>query len=299
VIGVLLNSRQYVLIYGVTTHLQLVPSNRPGVYKFSVIGKSITHELNRKNENEKYERLSDSEIVQKIVDKYGQYGVTLKANSTNERSLDTQLIPHQTSTDLQYIKELAKRNGFVFYSQPDEDGTCELYWGKENRQQVQLPVLTMNMGDATNVSELSFSEDTDIPKKIQGLYLDLDSKKGNSVSPGSLEDGSLAKTPLEELNTELLRFTAKFTSEQLIRAIRAASQPGRGGVTGEGTVDTLRYPYILEAGKVVEVRGAGSTNDGKYLITYVKHSLERGKYTQNFQLEREGTGADEQRVKKL
>ena len=70
--------------------------------------------------------------------------------------------------------------------------------------------------------------------------------------------------------------------------------PGLGSVTGQGTLETIRYGYILEAGKVVEVRGSGYLYDGAYLIKYVKHSIEHGKYTQSFGLEREGVGARKQ-----
>src|SRR5436309_15550326 len=45
VISVFLDTKQYVLISGIITLLQLNPSNAPGTSTLSVTGKSITHQL--------------------------------------------------------------------------------------------------------------------------------------------------------------------------------------------------------------------------------------------------------------
>ncbi len=39
------------------------------------------------------------------------------------------------------------------------------------------------------------------------------------------------------------------------------------------------------------MRGAGLKNDGFYKVRQVTHEIEMGKYTQDFTLSREGTGA--------
>ena len=43
-------------------------------------------------------------------------------------------------------------------------------------------------------------------------------------------------------------------------------------------------PYLCRIG----VRGAGLTYDGGYYVTSVTHNLQRGEYTQDFTLAREG-----------
>jgi phage protein D len=299
VIGVRINNMPWVLISGVITHIQLAPSNQPALSTFSVTGRSITHQLNRTEKNDTYERLSDTDIVRKIVNNYARYGLTLKAPESTEQPLETELIPHQATTDMAYIQALAQRNGYVFYSQPVKNGDCLIYWGPENRTKVTLPVLSMNMGALTNVTELSFAQDSDIPNKVQGVYLDPQNKQSYPITVEALEEAALATTPTPSLNTKLLRDVAKYTASRSTRSARAAMVGGLNAVTGQGVLDAAIYPHVLEAGKVVEVRGAGFLYDGKYVVTYVKHLIERSNYTQKFRLAREGVGTSEQKVQDL
>jgi phage protein D len=59
-------------------------------------------------------------------------------------------------------------------------------------------------------------------------------------------------------------------------------------VTGEGTLDVLRYGRILKARQLVGVRGAGKAFDGLHYVTSVTHKIQRGSYKQSFQLSRNG-----------
>lgn len=297
VIGVFLNMRSSVLISGVITHRQLVSGNQPGTSTFTVTGKSITYQLDREERNDQHQRLADSDIVRKLIARYAQYRMRVHVKEETERPLETYLVPQQAATDFAYIQTLAKRNGYVFYSQPRSTGGCDLYWGPENRRGVGLSALSMNMGAATNVLDLSFAYDPDSAVKVRGTFLDLENLQSYEVSPASDDETPLAEDTNQALNTVLQRNSAKYTFSQAALASRTMTVPGRSALTATGTVDTVRYGHILEAGKVIEVRGAGSLYDGKYIVTYVKHLLQRGKYTQNFQLAREGLGSNEQRVR--
>jgi hypothetical protein len=59
-------------------------------------------------------------------------------------------------------------------------------------------------------------------------------------------------------------------------------------VTGDGTLDVLRYGRILKARQLVGVRGAGTAFDGLHYVTSVTHTIKRGEYKQNFKLSRNG-----------
>jgi phage protein D len=297
VIGVLLNTRSSALISGVITHRQLVSGNQPGTSIFTITGKSITYQLNREERNDQHKRLADSDIVRKLVARYARYRMTVQVNTETDRPLETYLVPQQAGTDFAYIQALAKRNGYVFYSQPRSFGGCDLYWGPENRRGVSLHALNMNMGSATNVFDLSFEYDPDSAVKARGTFLDLESLQSHEISAIDDDEMPLAQRPDQARNTVLLRDSARYTFAQANLAARTATVPGRSALTGRGTVDTVRYGHILEAGKVIEVRGAGSLYDGKYIVTYVKHVLQRGKYTQSFRLAREGLGNNELRVR--
>ncbi len=59
-------------------------------------------------------------------------------------------------------------------------------------------------------------------------------------------------------------------------------------VTGNGSLNTTRYGWILRRRTVVGVRGAGPTYDGFYYVNSVTHSIKHGEYKQSFTLSRDG-----------
>src|SRR5262249_62177108 len=69
-------------------------------------------------------------------------------------------IPGQQGTDYQYVTELARQVGYVFYVDPGPvPGTNTAYWGPEIKTGVPQPALNVNMDAHTNVESLSFSFD--------------------------------------------------------------------------------------------------------------------------------------------
>jgi hypothetical protein len=89
-------------------------------------------------------------------------------------------------------------------------------------------------------------------------------------------------------NIQFLSGTAKASIPQAI-AIGLAKAAKSGDVLeGGGTLDVLRYGRILQARRLVGVRGVGTAFDGLYYVKSVTHQLKRGEYKQNFKLVRNG-----------
>ena len=59
-------------------------------------------------------------------------------------------------------------------------------------------------------------------------------------------------------------------------------------VTGQGTLNVIRYGRLLKARQLVGVRGVGPAFDGLHYVTSVTHSIKRGEYKQSFKLSRNG-----------
>ena len=68
----------------------------------------------------------------------------------------------------------------------------------------------------------------------------------------------------------------------------AAASKSSDAVTGEGSLDVMRYGRVLKARALVGVRGAGDAFDGLYYVKKVKHKIQRGQYKQDFSLTRNG-----------
>jgi hypothetical protein len=80
---------------------------------------------------------------------------------------------------------------------------------------------------------------------------------------------------------------AKFNPVQAALMGLGQTATASDAVTGQGTLDVLRYGHILKARQLVSVRGAGLAYDGFYYVPSVTHNIKRGEYKQSFQLSRD------------
>ncbi len=292
------------LISGVVRHFQLNPSNDIGMTSFTVTGDGIDVMLDLKEKNVPYSQQSDTTSLQTIIKDYANYGLVLDISDEAkklEQPSDNELIPRQYSTDLQYIQQMAKRNGFVFYSDPLPNGDVRVYWGPEVRSGPRQPPLSMNMGSLTNVTNLNFTQDTRTPFTTSGSRLQVDGKQESDedISPPTqfdVSDLAASETPSAD-QIVLMREIAKYTTSRANTRANELMKAKFNAVTATGEVDTVRYGGIMRAGGVIGVRGAGALYNGDYYVTEVTHSIERGKYTQSFTLHREGLGATSDRLR--
>lgn len=292
IIGVLLGASPEVLIDGIIEHHQIAPSNEPGMSNLTVTGKDVSTMLDLEEKNEPHKNQPDFLIVTKLIANYAQYGLVPQASPTTDVPIELQRIPRQQETDLQFIRRLAERNGFVFYIEPVTLGVNTAYWGPEIRASIPQPALTMNMGASTNVNSLYFSHDALAPISTESSFVEPITKLSIPIlSLPSLRIPPLSDSPTPARRKVLLRESAKQNPAQAATAAVAAVTRSPDSVTAGGELDTVRYGYVLRARKLVGVRGVGWSYDGNYYVSRVSHTIKRGTYTQSFSLAREGTGA--------
>ncbi len=198
-------------------------------------------------------------------------------------------IETQQNTDLAYIRELAKKVGHVFYLTPGPTvGTSTAYWGPEIRVGPLQPALTTNSELFTNVKSLSFSVST----TESTLYYTTIQEPISKVNiPIPIPDISLLNPPLGLIppipsKLKKLDGIAKANPIQAMMTGLAETKRSNDVITATGTLDVMRYGSILEARKLVGVRGAGLPYNGPYYVESVTSKLERGSFTQSFELKR-------------
>jgi hypothetical protein len=291
VIGLLMGAVPAVLIDGVITHHQLAPSSEPGASMLTVIGRDLTQVMDLEEKNEKYENQPDFVIVTRLVAAYARYGLVPQATPTADVPIMLQRIPRQHETDLEFIRRMAERNGYVFYVEPVTFGVNKAYFGPEIRASIPQSALTVGMGPAANVTSLSFSNDALAPVGTRGSFVEPFLKQPIPVPPmPSLRVPPLASSAAPAERTVQLRDTANENPSRAATRAVATVTGAPEAVKGEGTVDGVRYGKVLRARRLVGVRGVGTTYDGLYYVRRVTHTISRGSYSQSFLISREGTG---------
>lgn len=292
VIGVLFGALPEVLIDGIVTRHELSPGDRPGTSTLTVTGRDVSKAFDLEERNEEYPNQPDFVIATRVIARYVKYGVVPQPAPTADFPIQLDRIPRQQETDLAFLNRIAERNGFVFYVEPLTVGASTAYLGPENRLSLPQPALSIDMGASTTAHDVSFSQDALAPVGVQGTFVEPFLKTSIPIPQlPSLKVPPLALSPTPASRTVLTRDTAQRNPAQAALAGLATSTNQPDAVTASGTIDTAHYGHALKARRLVGVRGAGLSYDGLYYVRSVTHTIERGSYTQQFRLSREGTGS--------
>ncbi len=291
IITVILGVLPQVLIDGIITNHQVVPSNQPGESRLIVTGEDISLKLDLEEKNATYPNQPDSVIVTRLLAAYATYGLIPTVTPTTDVPIQVERIPTQQGTDLTYIQQLAQRNSFVFYIEPTIPGSSIAYWGRENRLGLPQPALTMNMGSETNVdSSITFSFNALGPAEPQVTIVEPFTKLSIPIPVASGLRPPLARQSARPLRRTLTRDTANLNPIQAGLRAASASTQSSDAVTATGEIDAVRYGRALRSRRLVGVRGVGQSYDGFYYVKEVRHRIQPGEYKQNFTLTREGLG---------
>jgi hypothetical protein len=287
------NGAPTVLIDGVITRQELTPSNDPGGSTLTLTGEDLTLIMDLKEERMCFPGMPAEARVAAICLKYALYGIVPLTIPSILMDVPnpTQKIPIQSASDLQYIRALAAEAGYVFYIDPGPlPGANIAYWGPEVRVGLPQPALSVNMDAASNVETLSFSFDGTARTQYTVDIVEPNTKMTIGVPVPNI---GLLRPPLALRPAVALR-EAPLPDTSALNSIRAAlyglsqTASSADAITGQGTLDVLRYGHVLKARGLVSVRGAGLAYDGLYYCSSVTHNIKRGEYKQSFTLARDG-----------
>ena len=300
-VGVNRPIKRQILIDGIITNHQVVPSNQPGESRLVVTGEDISLMLDLKEKSTIYENQSDNQIVSKLLQNYQKYWLKTDVQKSEYTPTKEKRMTNQQGTDLEFIQQLARRNSFIFEIKPSNTpGKNIAYWGEEKQSITSYqPALSMNMGAFTNVdSSITFNFDALKPTELQVEIIDDTTGEQTPLKIPTSPGQPLAREPAKPLRQSILGNSDKL--DPIPAKLQAESELSRSredAVTASGEVDTVRYGHILQVRQLVGVRGVGKSYGGYYYVKQVTHRIKRGEYKQSFTLIREGRGSTTQKVK--
>lgn len=287
-----------VLVDGVITNHQISPGTDVGHPVLVITGEDLTALMNQQDfSGFPFPAMPAEARVLVLLAKYAILGVLpmVIPSVLIDVPIPTGSIPSQQGTDLAYIKALADRVGYVFYLDPGPiPGVNRAYWGPQIKLGVPQPALNVDMDAHRNVESLTFRFDSQ-KNKIPTVFLYNELTKVvipipiPPITPLNPPLGLLPPLPTSLFDLRPVDDTlSKRSIPQAIMIGIAKAATWAEAVTGEGSLDVVRYGRILRARQLVGVRGVGPAFDGLHYVTKVTHKIKRGSYTQNFSLSRNG-----------
>lgn len=297
IVVVTLNGRPQVLIDGVVTKTEVVAGADQRHTTLQVTGDDLTAVMQKLAFSGlpglPYPAMPAEAIVALLLAKYAFLGIVplVIPSIAIDVPIPTHRIPTQQGTDLEYIRSLADRVGYVFYLDPGPvPGSSVAYWGPKVKVGIRQPALNADMDAASNVEALSFSYNGNA-RQLPVVYIQNEQTKVPLPIP--IPDIGPLNPPLGLLDPppqqfRLLPETAKYSPQRAMLLGMAEAARSADTVTGRGSLDVARYGRVLQPRQLVGVRGVGPAFDGLHYVSQVRHTIKRGQYKQSFELSRKG-----------
>jgi phage protein D len=249
--------------------------------------------LDRENKADVHSNTTDSQTVQTVLGNAGFSSV--EADDTSAQYTDTTHALVQRESDLQFVRRLARNNGFLFWIGCDATGQETAYFKRPPLDGDADIDLVINLTDPKpNVSELNIEWDTERPTSGEILQQDVINNSTLTATVPTSPLTPLGTTPLASIATGT-RTVHMYTPADDQAAIQARLE---GAIiehgfflVARGSTTAAALGRVLRAHTVVNLLGAGTRYSGKWFCAAVKHTITTTEHTMDFELIRESWGS--------
>lgn len=244
-----------------------------------------------------YPDSSDSDAVSEI---FGRYNITGDIADTSERHKTDERLLVQRATDWQFIRQLARRNGYVCYFEYDSAAEAVVGHFKPRALSVDPQADLTILQDGANLRWLDIEWAVTGPVRYEGTAIDA-IRKRIVASDGVAALDPLGEAGLADAIEQGLRDAGAESAVRLVRRARSTDEGIRAegtartddaqfAIEARGEVDPRLYRGLLRARRPVLLKGAGNRMSGVYYVRAVRTAIDEGQITQTFIAERNALG---------
>ena len=237
---------------------------------------------------------TDSEAVTTIASDY--FDETLKTTETSSTHPEDKHTLIQRGTDLQFVRKLARRNGYKFWIAYDEEGKETPHFDRPDLDSDPVAELIINRQDY-NINSLQISWDSHRPSVAQGLQLDFADKSNIEGSVTEAPHTLLGSTSQQDFASDAVTIDLSAPvddSGELNARLEAAMIEANFFVNASCQTSMQQLGKSVRAGTLVTVTGAGTQHSGTYLVAAVKHMIDESAHTMDIELIRNAVGPSEE-----
>jgi phage protein D len=268
-------------------------ANQPGSSILNVVAMDPTVLMNLEDKVKPWPNMSDSDVANAIFGS-AAYKFTPIVDTTKWKRQENEQTLIQRGTDIQFLQQLAQRNGFECYVETNgKTGVVEGHFHAQRLNDPPQGVLSVNMRDATNVNSFNASFDMLRPASAKATNLDVESRDNQQSQIANAKESTLGKTTAlapQQQRKLLPTGTGLTRTGEIQPYTQALVDQSALAITAQGELNTVAYGGILRAKRPVMVRGAGTQFSGTYYVESVQHVLTADSYKQSFTLRRNATG---------
>jgi hypothetical protein len=284
-VSVALDGEEQDLITGYVTQVRPHHAAEEEQSYVEILGMDATCLMSLEEKIKDWPGKSDSDIAREIFD---LYDLKCEPDDTGPAPSETEMTLIQRETDIQFLRRLARRNGFECFVKGDTGN-----FSKPDFTEPPLPVLAAQFGDETNLISFDARADALRPVRVTMHRLDPIAKElQEAVAEASeqkqlgLEGALSLAAPGGVASRMFVKQAVASSLAEMQNLSRALVEESTWFVEGRGEVDSSLYGAILEARRLVAVKGVGEAFSGVYYVTNVRHVFRDERYTQQFSARR-------------
>jgi len=289
--------KKEVLIEGYITNINAHLADNETDSYIEIIGMDSTILLDLEEKEVTWIDKSDSDIANEI---FKQNNFSSKVDNTINPPKEDGNTVIQRGTDIDFLKMLARRNGFECYVEKAPTSSPMGYFRKPDVDDKNKNKLYILFEQKSNLSHLDISVDGLRPmsaeiKQKNALTTKVvkSNKKSSDISKlGKSDLSKLYKSTMsgKPLTKVLLSRYGTDDAQEMEELVQSIVNEGSWFVVAKGTVNSAKFEHVLDTKKIVTIYGAGDTFSGDYYLTKVTHKFTPGSYIQEFEAKRNSLG---------
>lgn len=240
-------------------------------------GYDRSHRLHRGYHNRSFQKMSDTEIVRKIIQ---EVGIQEGKGTLDNSGMIHDYVFQENQTNLEFLRERAARNGFelfmqngeLHFRQPKKDGSLEMTW------QQNLTSFQVRVTSAEQVNEV----------EVRGW----DYKQKRAIVANRSKEKILTETDYGKGQTTSSAFQGKPNSPKLIVVDQPIETQKEADNIAQALFNEMCDEFVhadaqaqgnpsIRPGRVVTLKGMGKYS-GKYYITETHHTFSERVYKTAF-----------------
>lgn len=269
-------------------------SSRPGASEMLVTAMDPTVLMHLDERVKPWPNMMDSDVASAIFSAADyHFSPVVESTGLSREENDHTLI--QRGTDIQFLQQLADRNGYECYVELNSQGQVEGHFHPPRPDAQPQGTLTVNMGAATNVDQFRVRYDMLGPAIATAATIDPDDASAQSgdasVAAQAEGMGDAAATPADRPRKVLPSQLGMAQAGEVQKYAQSVVDRSSWSIVAEGELNTVAYARVLRAKQPVMVRGVGQQFSGRYYVERVLHTITSdGTWRQKFTLRRNATG---------
>jgi len=250
-------------------------------------GMDATCLMNLEEKIQDWPNQSDSDIATQIISSYGLQPQVQDTSVIHDDKVSTII---QRDTDMQFLKRLARRNGYECVARGDT-----FYFQPPPLSDPPLAVLAAHFGADTNLYSFEARVNAMRPAQVEMHQIDTLAKTvlDATATPTQQQlgqNGAASLSPPGAQSKVIVRHEISTAAQEMSAVCQSLYDEAEWLIEASGEVDSAIYGGVLQSRKLVPVKGVGELFSGMYYLTNVKHIFNVEHYTQQFKARRNAMG---------